>query len=304
MSAMGEAITTSALTQKARFPFVRVPMFEVIARQTRELAGVEIFSFNPFVSSDEYPIWRTWSKLNAEWYQESLNILQSSPITPLLQLSRYQNDPAFFRDVIWDGADNQAGYVQVQAETYAPVWQMSPPPFSVSFINFGMLTEGYARRMVPLLEQTREGLMTEVDPTLGRLSGLAITPEDHDAFHRQYVENVYGLSYFDHPHSIFLQPIFGTLQRDRVVGFLSALIPWDRFMAGLLPENVNGIVAVLNNNCGQSYTYELKGHKVRTAMFGRSHLIIKCCSCCDRRATWARATCTILPLTRPWSRSP
>jgi hypothetical protein len=105
------------------------------------------------------------------------------------------------------------------------------------------------------------------------LAGVAVTPEDHEAFHDQYVDDMSNRTAFDRPHSVHLQPVFSRLNDETapMVGFLAAVIPWDRYLSNLLPEGVDGITAVLKNNCGQSYTYMLKGNKAEYMGKGDLH---------------------------------
>jgi hypothetical protein len=51
-----------------------------------------------------------------------------------------------------------------------------------------------------------------------------------------------------------------------IVATLMALVPWDSYLAAILPEGVNGLTVVLENSCGQQFTYELNGQKVSVAV--------------------------------------
>ena len=115
--------------------------------------------------------------------------------------------------------------------------------------------------MLPVSIRTRDGLMSALDPTLSRLAGIAVAPEDHESYHRNYVEDDNGLSSYDRPHSVQLQPVFKEQQdpTSEMVGFLAFVVPWDHCLANLLPTGVNGITAVLKNTCDQAHTYILKG---------------------------------------------
>ena len=98
---------------------------------------------------------------------------------------------------------------------------------------------------------------------VSRLSGTAISPIAHEETHSQYVDNPLNVSWYEHPHSIFVQPVFDNLndQYSELVGVILANVAWDRYLANLLPEGVNGIYAVLENTCGQSFTYVIRGKK-------------------------------------------
>jgi len=85
----------------------------------------------------------------------------------------------------------------------------------------------------------------------------------HNSFHEQFVTNLNGEDYYDHPHSVVMQPVFDAFGSDQVAGFLLGVVAWDRYFAKLLPDEVNNIVAVLRNSCGDSFTYIIDGDKVR-----------------------------------------
>lgn len=246
---MAESITAASVTNGEEFPFVRVKLFEVSASQTRQLTGIEMFSWNPLVTAPQRALWKSFVERERDWYDESKAFLINDD-TNLLTHSSYAPN-ATIRDFIWaSNEETGAAAVEASAPLLAPIWQMSPPPFSPEFINYDMMQEGYAQTMLPVVQRTRDGLMSALDPTLGRLAGIAVSPEDHEDFHRQYVDSVKeGLTSYDHPHSVHVQPVFKELQNpgSALVGFLAFVVPWDKYLSNLLPETVEGIYAVLRN---------------------------------------------------------
>lgn len=275
MADMAQTITTAAITAGQTFPFVRVPLFEVPAGQARSLSGVEMFSFNPIVTSAQRDSWDAFVPEQQGWYEESKSILLTGSDAKLLQPTTYASGTAL-RGIIWRGTAN-GGFEEVPLPgPFAPVWQCSPPPFATDYINFDIFSEQYIMDLLPALKKTRDGLVSAVNPTLSQLAGLAVSPKDHEAFHNQYVTSQVAGNAFQHPHSFHLQPVFEGINDDgsTLVGFLSAVIPWDRYVANLLPEGVNDIVAVLKNTCDQSFTYVLNGPRVC-----RKHEDIFCVFC-------------------------
>lgn len=105
----------------------------------------------------------------------------------------------------------------------------------------------------------------------GRLAGTAIDPVEHDAFHDSFVDAADPkLDKYLHPHSVLIQPVFRNLgsinETSEIIGLIQAVVPWDRYLTNLLPEGVDGITCVLKNTCGQAFTYELDGNRVRVFM--------------------------------------
>ena len=74
---MAETITTAAINNDEDFPFVRVKLFEVPAKQIRELTGVEMFSWNPFVTEVQREAWYNFTQAEKGWYEESKEIVIS-----------------------------------------------------------------------------------------------------------------------------------------------------------------------------------------------------------------------------------
>lgn len=109
-----------------------------------------------------------------------------------------------------------------------------------------------------------EGVFSQVQDMSG-LASQVVTPEEHAQSHQQYGSNVTAEDVNDHPHSFLLSPVFDELGNPKaeLKGLLQSVVDWDRYLINLLPEGVNGVVCVLKNTCGQSFTYILNGNKVR-----------------------------------------
>lgn len=58
-------------------------------------------------------------------------------------------------------------------------------------------------------------------------------------------------------------PIHNSFSENRTtVGVVRIIIHWARFFRNILPENIKGIIVVLDNYCDQPYTYEINGGDV------------------------------------------
>jgi hypothetical protein len=104
--------------------------------------------------------------------------------------------------------------------------------------------------------------MSAVRP-MGNISRSGVVETLHAQYHEQYVEELVGVSYYEHPHSIYGQPVYSEISGTEMVGVVFAVVAWDRYLANLLPTGVKGIHAVLQNTCEQSYTYVINGDMVR-----------------------------------------
>jgi hypothetical protein len=92
------------------------------------------------------------------------------------------------------------------------------------------------------------------------LAQLAAGREDHDTFHEQFASSDFDNT-LERPHSIFFQPVYSETYNNTsdIVGILVAVVGWDVYFANILPEHVKG---VLENSCGQSFTYHVDGNTV------------------------------------------
>lgn len=68
------------------------------------------------------------------------------------------------------------------------------------------------------------------------------------------------------PHTIFAQPITGTLGgHDLVVGHLVGLVAMKSYLSNLVPSGVKGITMVVANTCGEEHSFLLEEGKVRSS---------------------------------------
>ena len=246
---MAETISAAAVSNVESFPFVRVKLFEVKASQMRQLTGIEMFSWNPLITASQRSNWSSFVARESGWYNESKEFVINDD-THLLTHSSYTVNETVPSDVWQIQEDGSSGPVDESAALLAPMWQMSPPPFSPSFINYNIMEEAFVQTMLSVMQRTRDGIMSALDSTLERLAIRAVTPHDHEAFHLLYVDALQkNISSFDHPHSVHLQPVFEKLQDpgSPLAGFLSFVVPWDKYLSNLLPATVEGVVAVLSN---------------------------------------------------------
>lgn len=88
-----------------------------------------------------------------------------------------------------------------------------------------------------------------------------MTREEHNELHTELLD-----PRAENPHSFFVHPIHRALRpgepldtNREIMGVLAGASAWDVALLDLLPDGVVGIHAVVSNNCGQSYTYEIRG---------------------------------------------
>jgi hypothetical protein len=264
-------INAAAIATNSEFPFVTVPAFEVSAAAARQQSGLELLIFVPKVEVSEVTRWNEHANANGGWYEESKQLaVASGESTDVLS----DFAPGGLLPFIYEPIVDENGMRSIAPATKNPPfytsWQCSPPFYSPFFIKVNI---GAGQEFADSFETgsvNKEGLLGRVlfSDEFG-FAGLASKVEDHEAFHDQFkVTSETAKSSYDRPHSFFYQPIFREIYNDtsEVVGYILAVVPWDRYFANLLPDGVKGITCVASNTCGQSFTYFLNGNSVSCAL--------------------------------------
>ncbi len=239
-------VTKAAIEKGEKFPFVTVDMFEVVGSQARKLSGVDQIIWSPKVDVDQFDAWTTYSNENIGWYNASIVQFNAAP-EGSEDGEEGEGEEDDRRLNSYDLSDmnyeiSSPGAESVGPGPWAPIWQVSPPPSASFVINLDMYVYGM-RALDEAVDKFRMGLMTQAIAAPGE-------------------ENV-------PPRSVVVEPVFEYLfgvETAPIVGHIYSLFSWDHYLKGLLPKGVSGIVAILKNSCGESFTYSLNGTSVRILM--------------------------------------
>lgn len=111
-------------------------------------------------------------------------------------------------------------------------------------------------------ELKNETLMSKIRPY------RALSEEQHKKLHDNKPDEEIA-----HPHSLVSRVIHEDIGDDDspVVAIMSGFVAWDASLRNLLPEGVGGVIAVVANNCNQTFTYEIDGPNAYFLGFGDSH---------------------------------
>jgi Adenylate and Guanylate cyclase catalytic domain len=279
---MAVQISAHAHANGEEFPFVTIEDFEAIGQSIRSQSGVEALIFAPIVYSSKMPQYEEYVAQNDHWVEESRFVaLQAAANNGLLsdESSAYSNSTTLI-PVVYDSSTVDVYGVSISSAAdggigpYAPIWQVSPPPFNKDTINNNMLNHDFTRDTLHSSLFTQDLLFTNV--TNYRLSrDTVLTYKDHELYHKSIMNYTVNndADAYDRPHSIVVQPIYKTVNDDSSppVAFVIAFLPWDWYLINLLPEGAKGVACVLRNTCGQSFTYELNGNTAHYMGEGDKH---------------------------------
>lgn len=68
-------------------------------------------------------------------------------------------------------------------------------------------------------------------------------------------------SAWEQPRSLLMEPVYLNLDKTTIAGALMAVVPWDDYVAKLLPKGIAGLLVVLENSKGQALLYGWDGEK-------------------------------------------
>lgn len=95
---------------------------------------------------------------------------------------------------------------------------------------------------------------------IDRLIGKQAHEDIHTALHGDKENGL--ISSAMQAHGAVMQPVFKSIGNKEVGGVLMGIMGFDSFLVDLLPDGIRGIRVLIENSCGDQYTYELDGNRV------------------------------------------
>ncbi|CAB9500010.1 Receptor-type guanylate cyclase gcy [Seminavis robusta] len=239
------------------WPLVAFPDFGIRAGKTAQIGTFLDISVLPIVQPEQLERYNNYTMANGEWLAESLAFQEGIPVeevdaVPIGPVQVVTDEGPILR------TPNMPG-------PFTPIWQTFPAinlPLQNADLNKGV----FADPIQAVIEHGIPVFTTSVDT-------LDVTGFRRDSLSKM-VEAVGQEYQYDALAPIFY-PIFDSLQRDHgnqsVVALLRAGIYWRTFFLNILPASSKGVVVVLENDCGNQYTYEIDGSDARCLGRGDLH---------------------------------
>ena len=157
--------------------------------------------------------------------------------------------------------DGQKAGPETSDGPYLPVWQFAPNIPISDVINFNILSH-------PSYANEAASCKKHEQAVIGRAFDFSNETNPEVAFRKSFL-NLFlnrwkhgGNDYEAGPVSDLYTPVFDHYGKNKTIaGMLLANVYWSIYFNDILTENVVGVVAVLENKCGQAYTYAIDGTK-------------------------------------------
>ncbi|KAL7556385.1 hypothetical protein ACA910_014127 [Epithemia clementina (nom. ined.)] len=289
-------MTTTAMTRNLTWPFVTIPGFSMLVRSTlSEVKALSILT-NPIVMEHERAEWNEYALAHGAWVEEDLAFQASGGYNQALGTNYIPpgvttgstRDLLGVRDLDGpsDGAQEEGdGEEEVDISTgtgsdifvertsadgtlrripdrsgepYAPLWQNGPTyaflienqnsfdipgnrvPFNTCIYNHTAVTGGTYNTAGGI------GVGSSITDML-----LATWGREDEAIGSDPIGFYYYPVHQDYSH------------QSKVVNVLVMFVHWRQLFLNLLPPAAVGLIAVMENSCGQVFSYELNGASVR-----------------------------------------
>lgn len=284
LTGLAGQITSYAIHSNATFPFVTLPDFERHATVTLQLAQVAALIVMPIVTKEQSAQWVGYSVANQGWINEGLALQavreaeDASTIDHLQeQFDKGQlitNETDYTKQVPPFIFKVKPGTTEAAFEDgpgpYAPIWTFSPSIPAYNLVNYNSFTHPTRARELKAIVQAQTPLLSaagdfrENDPlTANRKSVMNL-------FLNRWRNGTF--EYEAGPVSDVYIPIFDSFgSNGRLAQIMTAYVYWQSYFTHVLPEGQNGIVAILENTCGQAFTYLLHGPRATYVGQGDLH---------------------------------
>jgi hypothetical protein len=274
METLALAFTSHALDKNAKWPLVTLPDFAPRALSSRELADALSVGIMPVVQSDERRLWEQYTRVNSAWIPEGLAFEnqtyteQAGTSTRRLQAENVPDFSQGFASTIYkmepiEAADGPISIPQIEDSkgAYLPIWQNSGVVRAL--VNYNLDSNVNFTDSIQACLQSEKAVMSRVTD-LSRQGPLATSV-------LSIWEKYAGVHYGD-PFSVMNFPVFDSFDGSKtLVGIVFMVTYWSSYFDGVLTEDGKGIIVVVENECEQTYTYEVNAGDVTFVGIGDLH---------------------------------
>ena len=249
IDALRISISSYAISRNKTWPFLDIPDFYAQGYDARNQASIQSCVLAPVVTLIDRKAWEEYSMKNLDWitrgneFEKTLaeNMASARSSKTSARRSLQVKESSIVGNVsnkIYSIASDGHPVVVGSREVYMPQWQSSP--VNEYFVNYDLLSSADFQRDILAMIKARQAILGNV------LHSDTKSPSG------------------DQKSSKLLFPIFGQLvvnESAKVVGMIGATMLWTEVFEHILPEYAPwGVVAVLENQCGSTFSYHVLGH--------------------------------------------
>lgn len=247
LESLSTTITSHALTNNMTWPFVNVANSGRLFGPYLRLAEAAYLVLMPIVESRQRAGWESHVNSNLDWIEQDLQVAEEEGSARRdLQYSSESQVSPYIKNYV--GVDTSTG-------PWLVWWQYAPVIENRWFVNFNRLAwKGFREQLSSVLKGS-----ATISQAWTYEPGLDMQSTRDFKFTQQLLHAGGSENYVaGEPLSYIDYPVFDNWSRSKkAVAVLSATIFWKSYFTDILPEGVQ-LVAVIENNQGQSFTYLLK----------------------------------------------
>jgi class 3 adenylate cyclase len=265
------------------WPLVTLPDFDMRGGSTRSLADALSIMLLPVVTEETRTSWEEYSVNHQDWIPQpqeevvDVDVSIAKESEQIAMVARRQQEMEHQQGIPKE-IFNANGTVQGPGP-FLPLWQMSPVlPGMTWMFNMDMLSiTAYAGGLSAVLEG-KGAVLGQVSnlksgddqssPALASLHHHLVLSTSTSMSASASTASITGPNKVPHadPVSPLFYPVldkYGSADADadvNVVAVLATLLSWRSYLNDILSPGVKGVVCVVQNKCGQAFTYQIDGH--------------------------------------------
>ncbi|GKY96213.1 hypothetical protein MPSEU_000581200 [Mayamaea pseudoterrestris] len=278
VSSLTVAATAHALDSNTSYPFTTLSAFQHRAIPTRAISGALLVTMHPLVTLEQRNEWEQYSFHGdaAQWhardleYEKSLSygqydlkfdakeVVQRVTLEETLTLNGMANH-------IFTLDEEGDAIIERSNGPFLPTWETSPV-FIRTLVNRNLLTDPSATHAANASISTGSVTMGNFEFPVDEIETKLYTTLLSISKKRVF-------PYVTSPLTRIYLPIFDSFDEatKKPVALLVALIRWESYFVNVLPDQIRGINMVLDNNCGDVYTFKITGHEPDPVGLGDLH---------------------------------
>lgn len=259
MSNLAHIAASAALATNQTWPLVTVPLYDLHARDSISHGQVEFLGLWHRVNHSDL---EAFTDYTSQHYPE---VMEEAHLLSYGNLERLEdNDASTSCYKAFVSRGTPANYSrETELAEYWPGWQLSPPPMTYETINWNIASLPAMGEVIDAMVKLRyETTFTSVLP-YDPVAEIIYTNTEHD--HSMHDGASTTTTTKEHPRMLGAHPVHQDPTDDdsRIVAAVVGGVALDVVLRDVLPDDTNGIVCILKNNMGQTFSYEINGHEAR-----------------------------------------